>query len=212
MQKCISRMDTARWLYGPLSPLYDAVCGAMLQPGRRRAIATLNPRPGERILEVGAGSGYNINGYPPGCRVLAVDLSRAMLERANARLDDQHRGHISFAHMDATALAVPSGVFDAAYVPHTINVLPDPVAAGKEILRACKPNGRIVFLSHFDDLRDTSDFVNRIAGKLATAAEVNWTLRLQDLVSALRLRVHSVEPVNVPKLSSVVLCGPSAAD
>ena len=205
-------MKTARWLYGPMSPLYDAVCGAMLQPGRRRAMAILNPRPGERILEVGVGSGYNINGYPAGCRVLAVDLSRAMLDRANARLDEQHRQDISFAQMDATSLAVPTGVFDAAYVPHTINVLPDPVTAGKEILRACKPDGRIVFLSHFDDLRGTSEFVNHLAGKLATAAEVNWKLRLEELVSALRLRVLSVEPVNVPKLSSVVLCGPSGAD
>jgi phosphatidylethanolamine/phosphatidyl-N-methylethanolamine N-methyltransferase len=193
-------------LYGPLSPLYDVICGALLQPGRRRAIALLDPRPGERILEVGAGSGYNINGYPPGCEVLAVDLSRSMLTRAKSRVDASHRHSVRFAQMDAQHLALPSGAFDAVLVPYTINVLPDPLAAGHEIVRVCHPRGRIVFLNHFDDMRDSSNLINRMAGRLAAAADVNWQLQLQMLVTALRLRVRRAEPVNVPRLSSVVLC------
>ena len=199
-------MNVAQILYGPLSPLYDLVCGSILQPGRRRALALLAPRAGERILEVGAGSGYNINGYPPGCEVLAVDLSAAMLERARDRVDDAHRRTVRFAQMDAQRLAVPTGAFDAVFVPYTINVLPDPLAACREIVRACHPNGRIVFLNHFGDVAATRNMVNKIAGKLAVAADVDWDLSLDTLVSALPLRVTRVEPVNVPRLSTVVLC------
>jgi phosphatidylethanolamine/phosphatidyl-N-methylethanolamine N-methyltransferase len=204
-------MTVSKLIYGPLSPLYDFVCGAMLQPGRRRALSLLNAQPGERILEVGAGSGYNINGYPSSCRVcrvVAIDLSAPMLDRAKQRVDDAHRDVVRFAQMDATRLAFPDEAFDAVFVPHTINVLPDPFAAGHEIVRVCRPHGRIVFLNHFADLRDTSEVVDKIAGRLASAADVNWNLPLQKLVSALHLRVIQVEPVNVPKLSSAVLCEP----
>lgn len=193
-------------LYGPLSPLYDLICGSMLQPGRRRALSILNAQPGETILELGVGSGYNINGYPPGCRVLAVDLSAPMLKRARGRVDDAHQGGVSFAQMDGQCLAAASGTFDAVFVPHTINVVPDPLTAGREIARVCKPDGRIVFLNHFADLRHTSSLTDNIAGKLAAAADVNWHLPLQTLASNVRLRVIRVEPVNVPALSSVVLC------
>ena len=52
--------------------------------------------------------------------------------------------------------------------------MPDPLTAGREIARVCKPDGRIVFLNHFADLRHTSSLTDNIAGKLAAAADVNW--------------------------------------
>lgn len=199
-------MSVTDLIYGPLSPLYDLVCGAVLQPGRRRAMSLLAPNPGERILEIGVGSGFGVNDYPTSCRVVAVDLSRAMLERARRRVDGAHRDSVSFALMDAAQLALPDGAFDAVYVPYTLNVLPDPLAAGRELVRVCRPGGRVVFLNHFQDVRDTSNLVNRVAGSFAVAADVNWQLRLETLVPALDLRLLRIESVNVPRLSSVVVC------
>lgn len=199
-------MSVTDLIYGPLSPLYDLVCGTVLQPGRRRAMSLLAPNPGERILEIGVGSGYNVNDYPTACRVLAVDLSRAMIDRARRRVDAAHRDSVSFVQMDATRLALPDGAFDAVYVPYTLNVLPDPVAAGRELVRVCRAGGRVVFLNHFHDVHDTSNLVNRVAGTLAAAADVNWRLTLETLLPAIDLRLLRVESVNVPRLSSVVVC------
>lgn len=199
-------MSVTDLIYGPLSPLYDLVCGTVLQPGRRRAMSLLAPNPGERILEVGVGSGYNVNDYPAACRVLAVDLSRTMIERARRRVDAAHRHSVAFVQMDATQLALPDGAFDAIYVPYTLNVLPDPVAAGRELVRVCRAGGRVVFLNHFHDVHDTSNLVNRVAGTLAAAADVNWRLTLETLLPAIDLRLVRVESVNVPRLSSVVVC------
>ena len=205
-------MSVTNLIYGPLSPLYDLVCGAMLQPGRRRAMSLLAPNPGERILEIGVGSGYNVNDYPNACRVVAVDLSRVMIQRARRRVDAGHRDSVRFAQMDAARLALPDGAFDAVYVPYTINVLPDPVAAGRELVRVCRHGGRVVLLNHFHDVPDTSNIVNRVAGTLAAAAEVNWQLRLETLLHALELRLLRIESVNVPRLSSVVLCEKTLRD
>ena len=193
-------------IYGSLAPVYDVVCGTLLQPGRRRAMAMLNPRPGERILEVGVGTGYGINDYPAGCRVFAVDLSRAMIARTARRLDHRHRGMVALAQMDAERLAMRDGCFDAVYVPHTINVVKDPMAVGRELLRVCTAAGRMLFLSHFDGIPETSNLVNSLAGRLAAAADVNWHLQLETFLRGLGMRATAIESVNAPRLSSIVLC------
>ena len=166
----------------------------------------LAPRPGERILEVGVGTGYGVNDYPRGCQVVAIDLSRPMLERAVRRVDDDHRGMITFAQMDAGNLALPDHSFHAVYVPYTINVVPDPVAVGKELLRVCAPAGRIVFLNHFDGVPETSNLINGLVGRVASAMDVNWFLHLGTFAKALGLRVIATESVNIPRLSTVVVC------
>jgi phosphatidylethanolamine/phosphatidyl-N-methylethanolamine N-methyltransferase len=199
-------MSFAELMYGSLAPLYDVVCGAMLQPGRRRAMTLLGPRPGERILEVGVGTGYGINDYPAGCRVVAVDLSRAMIERTARRLDRAHRDMVALAQMDAQHLGIPDGRFDAVYVPHTINVVSDPIAVGRELLRVCKPQGRILFLGHFAGIPETSNLINSLAGRIAAAADVNWDLRLDTFLGGLGMQATAIESVNAPRLSSVVLC------
>jgi phosphatidylethanolamine/phosphatidyl-N-methylethanolamine N-methyltransferase len=199
-------MTLAERIYQSMTPLYDTVCGVSLQAGRRRAMALLDPHPGERILEVGVGTGYGVNDYPRDCTVVAVDLSRAMIERAIDRVDAAHRGMIAFAQMDAGNLALADGSFDAAYVPYTINVVPDPLAAGRELLRVCAPGGRIVFLNHFDGVPETSNLINRLVGRMASALDVNWQLHIEAFATALNLRVAAIESVNTPRLSSVVLC------
>jgi phosphatidylethanolamine/phosphatidyl-N-methylethanolamine N-methyltransferase len=199
-------VTVAHRVYESLTPLYDAVCGPSLHAGRRRAMALLDPRPGERILEVGVGTGYGVNEYPRGCEVIAIDLSRAMIERAARRVDDGHRGMIAFAQMDAGHLALPDRAFDAVYVPYTINVVPDPVAVGRELLRVCAPTGRVLFLNHFDGVPETSNLINGLVGKIASALDVNWHLHIETFAAALNLRIAAIESVNTPRLSSAVLC------
>jgi len=205
-------MNAAELIYGSLAPAYDVIFGALLQPGRRRAMALLNPRPGERILEVGVGTGCGINDYPAGCRVVAIDLSDAMIARTARRLDRDHRAMVALAQMDAERLGMRDGCFDAVYVPHTINVVKDPMAVGRELLRVCKPDGRILFLSHFEGIPETSNLVNTLAGRLAAAADVNWHLRLETFLRGLGMRATAIESVNAPRLSSIVLCERASVD
>jgi phosphatidylethanolamine/phosphatidyl-N-methylethanolamine N-methyltransferase len=205
-------MSVAELMYGPFAPVYDVICGTLLQPGRRRAMALLDPHPGERILEVGVGTGYGINDYPAGCRVVAVDLSGAMLARTARRIDRMHRDIVALAQMDAEHLGMVDGSFDAVYVPHTINVVKDPLAVGRELLRVCKPQGRILFLGHFAGIPETSNLVNTLAGRIAAAADVNWHVQLDAFLRGLGMRATAIESVNTPRLSSVVLCGRTSVD
>lgn len=203
-------MTLADLVYGRLTPLYDAVFGPMLQEGRRRAMAHLKPLAGESVLEVGVGTGLDLREYPSPCRVTAIDLSRAMLEHARGRVDGRRTPRVAFAQMDATKLAFPDASFDAVYAPHVVNVVPEPLAIGRELARVCRPGGRIVLLNHFDGVAETTNLTNQVAGRIASWFSVNWSLGLDEFLTQAGLEAIAVESVNHPRLSSIVLCRKSA--
>lgn len=199
-------MTLADLVYGRMTPLYDAVCGALLQEGRRKAMDYLMPAAGESVLEVGVGTGVDLREYPTPCLVTAIDLSMAMLEHARSRVDGVETPRVAFAQMDATRLAFPDASFDAVYAPHVVNVVADPVAVGREIARVCRPGGRVVLLNHFDGVPETTNLTNRVAGRIASMFSVKWDVKLDDFLKQSGLEAMAVESVNQPRLSSIVSC------
>ncbi len=193
-------------VYARLAPVYDVVYGALLQPGRRRALARLGAVAGERILEVGVGTGWTARRYPAGCRVAAIDVSGPMLARAADRLARQGVTHVRLARMDAMRMAFADGAFDAVYAPYVLNVVPDPLRAVQEIARVCRPGGRVVLLNHFDRTRDTTALDRAIGHLAGLVSGVNWHLDLEPLLAATGLRALSMEAVNMPRVSAVVVC------
>jgi len=198
---------TIETAYQRLAPLYDSIYGALLQPGRRCAMAALAPQAGERILEVGVGTGFGIADYPPLCRVVGVDLSAPMLARAAVRRRANSLSHVALCRMDALRLAFPDASFDAAYAPYLINVVPDPIQVAREMMRVCRPGGRLVFLNHFAGVLDAGGVVNRLAGRVATwLTAVDWHLDLGEFQRGTGLRIESIEAVNFGGVSAVVVC------
>jgi phosphatidylethanolamine/phosphatidyl-N-methylethanolamine N-methyltransferase len=194
-------------IYTHLAPLYDVIYGALLYHGRRSAIERLDPRPGESILEIGVGTGLSAVRYPKGCRVTAIDLSPAMLERARTRLTRRGCDHVRLCRMDAGHLAFADARFDAVYAPYVLNVVSDPEQVVREMLRVCRRDARLVLLNHFDHPQGRRHVWIRLAGRLAEGISgVNWHLSLDRLLAATNLTAVSVEAVNVPPVSSLVVC------
>jgi phosphatidylethanolamine/phosphatidyl-N-methylethanolamine N-methyltransferase len=199
-------MTLADLVYGRLTRFYDVAFGPLLQEGRRRAMAYLSPAAGQSVLEIGVGTGADLREYPAPCHVTAIDLSMAMLEHARERASNLTTPRVSFAQMDATKLAFADRSFDAVYAPHVINVVPDPSAIGREIARVCRPDGRVVLLNHFDGVPETTNLTNDVAGRIASLFSVNWKVPLEDFLRQAGLEAITVESVNRPRLSSIVLC------
>jgi phosphatidylethanolamine/phosphatidyl-N-methylethanolamine N-methyltransferase len=198
-------VTTVETVYQRLAPFYDVIYGAMLQPGRRRAMARLAPRAGESILEVGAGTGVGLVEYRPDCRVVAIDLSMPMLARARARLTRHRVHHVAVCRMDAMRLGFPDACFDAVYAPYLINVVPDPIRVAREMLRVCRPGGRLVLLNHFDGIDGADRVTTRIAGRVAAILTgVNWHLDLGEFLRDTGLSQPSIELVNFARVSAVV--------
>lgn len=193
--------------YQRFAPFYDVLYGAALQPGRRRALALLAPRPGESILEIGVGTGFALGAYPTGCRVVGIDLSSRMIERAWRRRQRQALRHVTCCRMDAGRLAFADGAFDAVYAPYIVNVVPDPVAVAREMRRVCRRGGRLILLNHFEGVPGAGSLVSRAIGKMATAlTAVDWRLDLGAFLRESGLTVQSIEPVNLAGVSSVLVC------
>lgn len=193
-------------VYSRLARFYDVIYGVTLEPGRRRAMTRLDPRPGETILEIGVGTGLSAVQYPPGCRVVAIDLSEAMLARARSRLTRKGVEHVALCRMDAARLAFGDAEFDAVYAPYVMNVVADPVHVAREMTRVCRPDGRIVILNHFEHAESRSRGLVRWLGRLAWHAGVNWNVNLYSFLRDAGLTALSVDRVNVPRVSSVVVC------
>src|SRR5205814_2032949 len=141
--------DFVARVYENIAWFYDVTFGPALHPGRVDAIRRMAIRPGDRVLEVGVGTGINAALYPTDCSVTGVDLSSSMLERARERVARKGVRNVRLLQMDAQNLKFADDAFDIVYAPYVISVVPDPVAVTREMHRVCRGGGRIVILNHF---------------------------------------------------------------
>jgi ubiquinone/menaquinone biosynthesis C-methylase UbiE len=102
-----------------------------------------------RILDAGVGTGRNFPFYPPGSSVVGIDLSPAMLARAQRRLPTA-AATVELRRMDVTRLEFPDRSFDGAVATFLFCTLPDElqVAAMRELRRVVKPGGVIRCLEY----------------------------------------------------------------
>src|SRR5205085_4216021 len=88
-------------VYSSYAVVYDRVFGRVFQASREAVVRNLKIAPGEEVLEVGVGTGLCLPLYPAHCRVTAIDLSEAMLEKAAARVHAQGLSNVTLQRMDA---------------------------------------------------------------------------------------------------------------
>ena len=115
---------------------------------RARLRKTLTPQPGERVLEVGPGTGYYTldiaQQIAPDGVLDILDLQQQMLDHKMRKASERRITNIVPAQGDAQELPYPDDTFDAAYMMVTLGEVPDQDAALGEVRRVLKPNGRLV--------------------------------------------------------------------
>ncbi len=108
----------------------------------------LQPRSGERILEIGPGIG--IHALPIATSLLpdgvldVLDMQQEMLDDLTRRAAKLNIGNIAPKQGDAQQLPYPDRIFDGAYMIGVLGEIPDAVAALSELRRVLKPGGRLV--------------------------------------------------------------------
>ena len=142
-------VESAKAAYRRYARIYDAVFGPMLQPGRRALLKALGCRPGERVLEVGVGTGLALPMYPASVRVTGIDVSREMLERARVRAERRGLKNVeALLEMDAENMAFPDASFDKVVAMYVVSVVDRPAKLIEELHRVCKPDGEIFLVNH----------------------------------------------------------------
>jgi ubiquinone/menaquinone biosynthesis C-methylase UbiE len=115
---------------------------------RRRLREILEPRAGERVLEVGPGTGYYAlevaEWITPGGTLAIFDLQPEMLDHTMRGAAERGLANLEPTQGDARDLPYPDASFDAAYLVTVLGEIPDQDAALRELRRVLKPDGRLV--------------------------------------------------------------------
>jgi phosphatidylethanolamine/phosphatidyl-N-methylethanolamine N-methyltransferase len=159
--------DTLR-TYRLFSGSYDIVFGPVFHPGRKDAVRIANDRPGQRILEVGVGTGLSLPHFRSDSRVTGIDVSAEMLAKARRRAERRRLTHVEGLHvMDAENLEFPDSSFDAVLALYVASVVPNPARFAAEMRRVCIPGGTIVVVNHFTSENLLLRLIEKRLGRLA---------------------------------------------
>src|SRR5688572_27857441 len=101
--------DFVARVYEKLASVYEFTFGPTLHPGRVQAIQRMGVQAGDRVLEVGVGTGINAGLYPRDCAVIGVDLSDSMLEKARERVARKGIRNMRLLEIDAADLKFADG-------------------------------------------------------------------------------------------------------
>jgi ubiquinone/menaquinone biosynthesis C-methylase UbiE len=121
---------------------------------RKRLLEILAPAPGERVLEVGPGTGYYslpVAERLDGGALAVFDIQREMLDHVMRRAVEQGVTNLEPALGDARALTYADDSFDAAFLVTVLGEIPDQDAALRELARVLRPGGRLVVGELFGD-------------------------------------------------------------
>ena len=193
-------------LYSRCAPIYDLVFGLHVEKGRAHAIELLGLRPGERVLELGVGTGLLLPHYPAGVHVTGIDMSQGMLERAERRAKDLALPNVEVRRMDAARLAFPDNAFDTAIGAYFLNIAPDPVRVVREASRVVKPGGTILFLNHF---RSENPWISRVEKIIAPACKrigFSSALGMKETLAHAPLETLHIEETSWLKCWKIVKC------
>ena len=132
--------------YDRIAPIYELIDLPLelliFKKWRREALSRLNGK----ILEVGVGTGRNMNYYPPCCSITGIDNSKGMLGKA--RENAKNMKNVTFILMDAESLGFSDHSFDYVVTTFVLCTISDPVKALTEMRRVLKPSGEMIALEH----------------------------------------------------------------
>lgn len=201
----MGRIYDATWGRG-FSALYDWGLKATEEAGLRHMRSELLRGARGRVIELGAGTGANIDLYPDSIEGLVlVEPDPHMGKRLRTHLAESPR-EARIVEAPAENLPFEAGSFDTAVVTLVLCTVPDPGATIAEITRVLKPGGRLLFIEHVraeePGLARWQDRLERPWRFLADGCHCN-----RDTLAAIggsRLEVESVSHDSLPKAPPLV--------
>ncbi|ANM32043.1 hypothetical protein ABI59_02785 [Acidobacteria bacterium Mor1] len=190
-----------------MARVYDGFFDWALGPGRRHSVARLPVEDGDRVLEVGVGTGLSLPLYPDHARITGIDISDPMLEKARDRARGLPQGpeRVQLLQMDARRLDFPDDSFDHVLAPYVLSVVPDPEVVMSEMVRVCRPGGTVMVTNHFLSRSPLLGFVEKRFTPLSQWIGFRLDLPIERVTETSGLQVEQVDRVNMFGLWRMVL-------
>jgi phosphatidylethanolamine/phosphatidyl-N-methylethanolamine N-methyltransferase len=162
-------IESVKAAYRRYAAVYDAVFGPVLQPGRKAVVQALGLRSGDRVLEVGVGTGLSLPLYPRDVNITGIDVSHEMLEKARRRVARQDLLNVdALLEMDAERMSFAEASFDKVVAMYVVPVVANPVRLLQELHRVCRPDGEIFLVNH---VRSDNRFIAAFEKALAPLSD-----------------------------------------
>lgn len=193
-------------VYSSYAKVYNRIFGTIFQRSREAAIRDLKVQSGERVLEVGVGTGLCLPLYPRNCEVTGIDLSDGMLEKARLLVRERKLDHVRLMRMDAGALKFPDGSFDTVVAAYVVTAVPDHRQVMSEMIRVCRPGGRIMLLNHFTNDRKFIAAFEKAISPLCKHIGFRTDLSVADVLDGWPVIMQRHKRVNPLQMWHVVEC------
>jgi ubiquinone/menaquinone biosynthesis C-methylase UbiE len=201
----LGRVYDATWGRA-FAALYDRSFKAAEEAGLRQMRRELLAGAGGRVLELGAGTGLNLDLYPEGVdQLVLLEPDPHMAKRLRERAAASARS-VSVSEAPAERLPFEDAGFDVVVSTLVFCTIPDPAAAMDEVARVLKPGGRLLFLEHVraedPGLARWQDRLEKPWRFLGDGCHCN-----RDTVATIEsspLRLESVERGEFPKAPPIV--------
>lgn len=193
-------------VYTSYAGVYDRIFGKVFHEGRESAIRNLSLQPNERVLEVGVGTGLALPMYPRHCRIVGIDLSEGMLSKARERAEAEGMDHVELHLMDAGAMHFADDSFDTVVAAYVVTAVPDYRSVVSEMIRVCRPGGRIIMLNHFSNGNKIIAAVEKVISPITKQLGWRTDLSLKTVLEGTTLQVSRKQAVNPMRFWHLVEC------
>jgi phosphatidylethanolamine/phosphatidyl-N-methylethanolamine N-methyltransferase len=140
---------STRTIYDVWAHFYDLIWLPIVHRRSRKALEHMELKPGDKVLDVGIGTGLALSVYPNYVSVTGIDLSEGMLQKARKRMQEKGMDSVHLALANALELPFEENGFDQVVLSHVVTVVSDPIELIKETKRVTKPGGKIIITNHF---------------------------------------------------------------
>ena len=198
--------DHLERVYTSYAGVYDRVFGRVFQESREAVVRNLRIDPGERVLEVGVGTGLCLPMYPAHCEITAIDLSEAMLVKAAERVKDEGLKNVTLQRMDAGEMTFADSSFDVVIAAYVVTAVPDYRKLMSEMVRVSRPGGRLVLLNHFTQDSPIIAAVEKAISPICTRMGFRTDLSVDQVINGWPLIKERDERVKPLGMWHVVEC------
>jgi len=151
--RVLQTKEETKAFYNKIAKVYDALAEHSEAPVRTAGLEMLNAQPGQKVLEIGFGTGHSLielaRAVGPSGKVFGIDLSEKMVEISQKRADQERLdGRFELACGDALHLPYVSESVDGIFMSFTLELFdtPEIPLVLAECKRVLKPGGRIVVI------------------------------------------------------------------
>jgi phosphatidylethanolamine/phosphatidyl-N-methylethanolamine N-methyltransferase len=191
-------------IYSIYSRFYDSFFGSIFHPGRQITNELMDVQPGEKILEVGIGTGISLPLYPKEAEVVGIDISQNMIKQAEEKKQRLDLSNVRLCIMDASKMAFKDDYFDKVIAAHSITVIPEPVKTLREMKRVCKRNAEFFFLNYTGSNNKLIAIFEKAISPIRNKLGLGKAVDLEELLYSTDFKIVFRKGVNILKWCQII--------